>query len=232
MQQLDFDGANSKISADKIQGQSATTVTVPTGHVLAGTDANSITVNGVNAVAVAHGTSGNVLTSTGSAWTSSAPAGAGLTNGSNVVSVTITDARTQTATSTYADITSGFQASITPSATSSDILVMLNMCSANTGDHHFFRVVRDGSLITGGVGDAGGSRSRTLTHEYHVGSANNMQKGSGSWFVDTSISTTSAVTYKVQVVGGSTVCINRGGNDNDNATTGRSISTLTLIELL
>jgi hypothetical protein len=157
---------------------------------------------------------------------------AGLTNGSNVVSVTITDARTQTATSTYADITSGFQASITPSATSSDILVMLNMCSANNGDHHFFRVVRDGSLITGSVGDAASNRSRTLTHEYHTGNSTNMQKGSGSWFVDTSISTTSAVTYKVQVVGGSTVCINRGGNDNDNATTGRSISTLTLIELL
>ena len=32
MPQLDFDGANSKISADKIQGQSGTTVTVPTGR--------------------------------------------------------------------------------------------------------------------------------------------------------------------------------------------------------
>ena len=77
MPQLDFDGANSKVSADKIQGQSGTTVTVPTGHKIAGTDANSITVNGVNAVAVAHGTSGNVLTSTGSAWASSTPAAGG-----------------------------------------------------------------------------------------------------------------------------------------------------------
>jgi len=77
MPQLDFSGADSKISADKIQGQSGTTVTVPTGHKIAGTDANSITINGVNAVAVAHGTSGNVLTSTGSAWASSTPAGGG-----------------------------------------------------------------------------------------------------------------------------------------------------------
>jgi len=75
MPQLDFDGANSKVSADKIQGQSGTTVTVPTGHKIAGTDANSITINGVNAVAVAPSTSGNVLTSTGSAWASSAAAG-------------------------------------------------------------------------------------------------------------------------------------------------------------
>jgi hypothetical protein len=77
MPQLDFDGANSKISADKIQGQSGTSVTVPTGHTLAGTDANSITINGVNAVAVAPSTSGNVLTSTGSAWASQASAGGG-----------------------------------------------------------------------------------------------------------------------------------------------------------
>ena len=84
MPQLDFDGANSKVSADKIQGQSGTTVTIPTGHKIAGTDANSITINGVNAVAVAPSTSGNVLTSTGSAWASSTPA-AGGTNGWHLI---------------------------------------------------------------------------------------------------------------------------------------------------
>ncbi len=36
MPQLDLDGANSKISADKIEGQSGTTVTVTEGHNLAG----------------------------------------------------------------------------------------------------------------------------------------------------------------------------------------------------
>lgn len=36
MPQLDLDGANSKISADKIEGQSGTTVTVTAGHNLAG----------------------------------------------------------------------------------------------------------------------------------------------------------------------------------------------------
>ena len=67
MPQLDFDGANSKVSADKIQGQSGTTVAVETGH--------NISVGGINVVAVAPSTSGNVLTSTGSAWASSAAAG-------------------------------------------------------------------------------------------------------------------------------------------------------------
>ena len=50
------------------------------GNVTAGaalTVTGAATIGGVNAVAVAPGTSGNVLTSTGSAWASSAPAGGG-----------------------------------------------------------------------------------------------------------------------------------------------------------
>jgi len=46
MPQIDIDGANSKISADKIQGQSGTTVTVPTGHTVAITDVDKLTIAG------------------------------------------------------------------------------------------------------------------------------------------------------------------------------------------
>ena len=42
MPQLDLDGANSKISADKIEGQSGTTVTVTAGHNLAGSGSGSV----------------------------------------------------------------------------------------------------------------------------------------------------------------------------------------------
>ncbi len=88
MPQLDFSGADSKISADKIQGQSGTTVTVPTGHKIVATDATGIEMAGTAvkagdwsvATQVAPSTSGNVLTSTGSAWASSAPAGGGAWN--------------------------------------------------------------------------------------------------------------------------------------------------------
>ena len=87
MPQLDFDGANSKVSADKIQGQSGTTVTVPTGHKINSTDATGIEMAGTAvkagdwtlATQVAPSTSGNVLTSTGSAWASSAAAGGAWT---------------------------------------------------------------------------------------------------------------------------------------------------------
>tara|TARA_R110002020_G_scaffold234188_1_gene446186 strand:- start:166 stop:753 length:588 start_codon:yes stop_codon:yes gene_type:complete len=44
--QIDFDGANSAVKTDKIQGQSGTTVTVPTSHTLAITDAGRLTVGG------------------------------------------------------------------------------------------------------------------------------------------------------------------------------------------
>lgn len=46
--QLDFDGANSKISADKIQGQSGTTVTVQSGHNLAGSGSGLTALNASN----------------------------------------------------------------------------------------------------------------------------------------------------------------------------------------
>ena len=46
MPQIDFDGANSLVKTDKIQGQGGTTVTVPTSHTLAITDADRLTIAG------------------------------------------------------------------------------------------------------------------------------------------------------------------------------------------
>ena len=43
MPQIDIDGTNSKVSADKIQGQSGTTVTVVAGHTLTGTLGGTLT---------------------------------------------------------------------------------------------------------------------------------------------------------------------------------------------
>ena len=46
MPQIDISGSDSKLSCDKIQGQSATTVTVPTGHTVAITDVDKMTIAG------------------------------------------------------------------------------------------------------------------------------------------------------------------------------------------
>jgi len=48
MPQLDLDGANSKISADTIRGQSGTTVTVQSGHNLVGSGSGLTALNGSN----------------------------------------------------------------------------------------------------------------------------------------------------------------------------------------
>ncbi len=48
MPQIDISGSDSKLSCDKIQGQSASTITVPTGHTVAITDASGLTVGGTN----------------------------------------------------------------------------------------------------------------------------------------------------------------------------------------
>jgi len=58
MPQIDFDGANSLVKTDKIQGQGGTTVTVPTGHTVAITDADRLTIAGT---AVKAGALGKVL---------------------------------------------------------------------------------------------------------------------------------------------------------------------------
>ena len=67
MPQIDIDGANSKISADKIQGQSGTTVTVPTGHTVAITDADRLTIAGTAVKAGALGKIVQVVNGTSAA---------------------------------------------------------------------------------------------------------------------------------------------------------------------
>jgi len=155
MPQLDFDGANSKVSADKIQGQSGTTVTVPTGHKIAGTDANSITINGVNAVAVAPSTSGNVLTSTGSAWASSAAAGGGAWN-------VITSTNVSSAVASV-DFTTGID------ATYRTYIVQWEGAVSNTNIDGLYSVLGDSSGFDTGSADY--KYTATYTYNASAGSA-------------------------------------------------------------
>ena len=96
MPQIDFDGANSLVKTDKIQGQSGTTVTVPTGHTVAITDAGRLTVAGgavlagpTDAKFLAKITSGQanvtgdntLYTATGAIWTETFDTGSDFVNG-------------------------------------------------------------------------------------------------------------------------------------------------------
>ena len=81
MPQVDIDGANSKVATDKLQGQSGTTVTVPTGHVLTVTDAAGLTLNGVVPGA---GLTATIATMTGDASDVTLALGATPTGEANV----------------------------------------------------------------------------------------------------------------------------------------------------
>ena len=152
------------------------------------------------------------------------------TNGSviQVQSTTKTDTQTFT-TATYTDIT-GLSVSITPTATSSKVLVSANITAyAQTNSTQgFIRLVRDSTAI--GVGTAAGSRVQatapvSFTNTYH-------SLSTGLSFLD-SPSTTSATTYKLQIrdEAGSSMYVNRSQLDNDSYNGGRYISTITVMEI-
>jgi hypothetical protein len=145
-----------------------------------------------------------------------------------VASATKTDTQTFT-TATYTDIT-GLSVSITPTATSSKVLVSANITAyAQTSTTQgFIRLLRDSTAI--GVGDAAGSRVRatspvSFTNTYH-------SLSTGLSFLD-SPSTTSTTTYKLQIRDeiGYSMYVNRSQLDNDSYNGGRYISTITLMEI-
>lgn len=143
-----------------------------------------------------------------------------------VVSVSKTDAFSGTST-TPADIT-GLSASITPSSTSSKIMIQVHVSVGRaTGSRMYFIIDRGGTDI--GIGDAAGSRQRV---SFAVGDDGSQgMDTTGMNYVD-SPNTTSATTYKIQYqIDSGTLFVNRTSTDTDAASYGRAISTITLIEI-
>ena len=144
-----------------------------------------------------------------------------------VVQTVKSDTFTGTVGTTPVDVT-GLSVAITPSATSSKVLVIVTLNYNHQESRGAFRIVRDSTAIS--IGDAAGNRTRA--------SFSNTQGGAMSFignFLD-SPNTTSATTYKVQVMNsntgaGSTVYINRDATDTDTAAFFRSVSTITAMEI-
>jgi hypothetical protein len=147
-----------------------------------------------------------------------------------VVSATKSDTFSTTST-TFTDAT-GLSVSITPSATTSKVLVFINLqISQDNQGYGFAQIVRDSTAI--GIGDTASNRSRITVG----GKSNSNADYQSAMFLD-SPSTTSATTYKVQVRtqqggAGATVYLNRTVADTDTAGSGsyRSISTITVMEI-
>ena len=152
--------------------------------------------------------------------------GAGGGKVGQVVQTVKTDVFSTTSTS-LVDVT-GLTASITPSATSSKILVIVNL-NIGASDNNAVALFRGSTQIA--LGDASSSRSRSFTSSSYINVT--VQMPANTTFLD-SPNSSSEVTYKIQTgaVGGGTTYFGRGSNDGDNTQHARTTNTITLMEIL
>jgi hypothetical protein len=146
-----------------------------------------------------------------------------------VVSTAKTDTFSSSSTS-MTDIT-GLSVSITPSSTSSKVLVTFNVnLGTSVNDFRAYQLVRDSTAIA--IGDTAGSRIRSTMGHYLGGDnvAGHIAAHSMT-FLD-SPNTTSATTYKVQGrTPSGTFFVNRNSQDTDGASIPRAVSTITVMEV-
>ena len=167
---------------------------------------------------------GTLTTAAKGITATSLPAGSVL----QVLSTTKTDTFS-TSSASFTDIT-GLSVSITPTSATSKILVMASLCGGVNGGTNAaqYRLVRGSTAIA--IADAAGSRTQSTSALNYQIDANRID--SYTFQTLDSPATTSATTYKVQIItSASTAYINRSFNDTDNAVWGRTVSTITVMEV-
>lgn len=150
----------------------------------------------------------------------------------NVVSTTLTSASNFSLATTTISAAIGLDVSITPSANTSKVLISASLTADLDSVNPLYALLyRGGSVLAAATGDASGSRRR-------VTASMNCSANAGETMVFQyldSPATTSATTYSLRVQTGSggtrTVYINSGPSDGNAATTGRSISVISAMEI-
>jgi len=151
-----------------------------------------------------------------------------------VVSATKTDKQV-TSSSTPVDIT-GLSVAITPSSTSSKILVQCDVnCGGYNNTYTAFFVKRDGSDMLVSTAVSGSLQIKsTFTHSFmDVASQEYKVQGTSHSYLD-SPATTSQTTYKIQfasTAGGTTATINAPYNGNNAGYIIGGTSTITVMEI-
>ena len=147
-----------------------------------------------------------------------------------VKSITKTDPF-QTSSGSFVDI-SGLSVTITPTSSSNKILIQVHV----TGDGRAaqsranFRLMRDSSPIC--IGDTAGGRGRATFSIYRPNDEQSTESTSMTHL--DSPATTSAVTYKVQIVSGNNsgaVSVNRAYNWSDQFAHAATASSITVMEV-
>ena len=152
-----------------------------------------------------------------------------------VVSTTKTDTFSASiASGAFTSNITGLEATITPRSTSSKILVQISVDGAGSGNYGIavLQLQRDGSAV--GVGDQVGSRQQLTAQFVNIFNNSSDVANANKTFLD-SPNTTSSITYGIKMHNPSTstqtLYVNRSHGDLDNANKGRSISTITLMEV-
>lgn len=152
-----------------------------------------------------------------------------------VVSTSTTNsAAMSNAASSWVDL-SGLSVAITPSSSSSKVLITASVCAGQGPSNPYaiwFRLVRSGTVI--GVGSSSGNRSRCSFALVPIATYMDDDMGTaGCTFQDTP-STTSSLTYKVQGTSRSTGnwAYNMSDDQQNNPAFGQGISTITAMEIM
>ena len=192
-----------------------------------GTDGNIISYDASgNPVAVATGNDGQVLTSTGAG---SPPVFETPAVGGKVLQV-VHASEGQVRSSTvqnWASI-SGLTLDITPSSTSSKILVICNF-TLSSGNHGVVRIKRDSTVIGGGITASGNRQNVSM----YMNANNNSARVQSMVHLD-SPNKSSATTYFAEWYNNTNsppIYLNRTPNDTDAVYGSRGLSTITLMEI-
>jgi hypothetical protein len=128
----------------------------------------------------------------------------------------------------------GLTVTITPESASNKVLIIASInCAAATSGIPYVILYRAGSILSAAVGDA--ASSRPVVTSAASGASGNLSQTVPVIFLD-SPSTAAATTYSIRMRHGDQtstrdVYVNRTQNDNDDSRGGRSISTITAIEV-
>ena len=131
-------------------------------------------------------------------------------------------------------IVTGFTVAITPSASNSKILIILNVITGASGEHGMrMQLFRDTTQID--LADASSSRGRNSKGVVQMSGGSSYASLLSTNFLDAPNSTSELV-YGIKIgntsSGSQSVYVNRSHSDDDNAKYGRSTSTITVMEVL
>ena len=163
---------------------------------------------------------------------SAVPLGGSTTVGGGKIGQVVQSVKTDTFTTTSTSFIAltGLTASITPTASNSKILVSVNLGAVDASGNIIvlFQLLRGDTVI--GSGDPSGSISQVMFKRI-VPSSNDAAAQSAQ-FLD-SPSSMNQITYSIKCkTSEGTMYINRSSGDGDSSDYGRTISTITLMEIL